>query len=72
MLPMINEPPHPSHTLFKCIENENEDQEEIREVSYLMDHEPETKRVNHKQYFRIMKRRIKKVLNKYKEQSASL
>ena len=67
---MFNEPPRPNN-IYSCIENGDSDAEQIREVPYLL-HEGENKlakRVNEKQYFRIMKRRVKKGLKKFIEGS---
>jgi hypothetical protein len=61
---LLNEPPRPSTSIYNCIESDQEDQGEIREVEYVQN-ETEAKHVNSKQYFRMMKRRIKKVMNEY-------
>ena len=59
---LLNEPPRPPASIYNCLESDQEDQGDIREVDYLQN-EPEAKHVNSKQYFRMMKRRIKKVMD---------
>lgn len=59
---LLNEPPRPPTSIYGCIESGQEEQGDIREVEYVQN-EIEAKHVNSKQYFRMMKRRIKKVMN---------
>lgn len=66
---LLNEPPRPPASIYNCLESDQEEQGDIREVDY-MQNEPEAKHVNSKQYFRMMKRRIKKVMNEYKRNEA--
>ena len=57
-----NEPPRPPASIYNCIESDQEDQADVREVEYVQN-ETEAKHVNSKQYERMMKRRIKKVIS---------
>jgi hypothetical protein len=61
---MPNEPPRPANSLYSCIESDSSENSDIKEVPYLPNEtEPKMVRhVNQKQYFRIMKRRVKKGL----------
>ena len=63
---MPNEPPRPGNNLYSCIESEQSESSEIREVPFIGgDSEAKViKHVNSKQYFRMMKRRIKKGMEK--------
>lgn len=61
-----NEPPRPGNSLYSCIESEQSEESVIKEVPFVS---PEVenkmvKQVNSKQYFRMMKRRIKKGMEK--------
>ncbi len=67
---LLAEPPRPPASIYNCLESDQEDQGEIREVEY-MQTEGEAKHVNSKQYFRMMKRRIKKVISEYQLQDAN-
>lgn len=61
-----NEPPRPGNNLYSCIESEQSEESVIKEVPYVSS-EPDNKmvkQVNSKQYFRMMKRRIKKGMEK--------
>ena len=58
---LLAEPPRPPASIYNCIESDEEAQGDIREVEYVQT-EGEAKHVNSKQYFRMMKRRIKKVI----------
>lgn len=66
---LLAEPPRPPTSIYNCLESEEEEQGDIREVEYVQA-EGEAKHVNSKQYFRMMKRRIKKVLNEYKKEQS--
>jgi nuclear transcription factor Y, alpha len=61
---LLAEPPRPPASIYNCIESDQEEQGDIREVEYVQT-EGEAKHVNSKQYFRMMKRRIKKVITEY-------
>jgi hypothetical protein len=66
LIGLPNEPPRPGNSLYSCIESEHSEESEIREVAFL-GAGPENKmikQVNSKQYFRMMKRRIKKGMQK--------
>ena len=62
---LLSEPPRPPASIYNCLESDQQEQGDIREVDYIQN-EPEAKHVNSKQYFRMMKRRIKKVMDEYK------
>ena len=66
ILSMPNEPPRPGNNLYSCIESEQSESSNIKEVPFVApDSEAKlVKHVNSKQYFRMMKRRIKKSMQK--------
>ena len=66
LLSMPNEPPRPGNNLYSCIESEQSENSDIKEVPFVAaDSEAKVvKHVNSKQYFRMMKRRIKKSMEK--------
>ena len=63
---LLNQPPRPPASIYNCIESDQEEQGQIREVEYVQN-QAEAKHVNSKQYFRMMKRRIKKVISQYSQ-----
>ena len=67
LLPIPNEPPRPGNNLYSCIESEDSGNSEIKEVPYVggQVEDKVIKHVNSKQYFRMMKRRIKKGMQKF-------
>lgn len=63
---LLTDPPRPPASIYNCIDSDQEEHGDIREVEYVQN-EPEAKHVNSKQYFRMMKRRIKKVMIEYSQ-----
>ena len=61
-----NQPPRPGNNLYSCIQSEHSEESVIKQVPFVSTEVENkmVKQVNSKQYFRMMKRRIKKGMQK--------